>query len=210
MFFLKLKVTIIIILVVLIVCTSLLNVIGLICPFGLSADSEEAPIVTVRKNDLLCTKISQIVSDDENIYVLFGQYGVVQAYTLDGRYRYSIAVYDHLNGRTEIAVWNRSLLICDKIGNVYVFDDGEITQFLDYKESRLLQREVPFGAWDPEYAVHWGSVWYEPYGKEGSCMIHRPAWLAFYQNDAGALIQIMLIIMIGIVLSFPQPGKKQK
>jgi hypothetical protein len=188
----------------LIVGLFVLNVFSMICPPSLVAYGEGTPVVTVRENDFLCTGISQVLSDDENLYVLFGEYGVVQVYTLDGTYRYTISVYNHANGRTEIAVLKNRLYIEDKKSNLYVFENGSLVQYLDRTESYETRRSLPFGAWDPDYAVKAGSVWYAPEGVPTRCVVERPAWLGLYQNDGITLLSFLLVAMSGGLLLLPK------
>ena len=191
----------------LIVGLFVLNVFSMICPPSLVAYGEGTPVITVRENDFLCTGISQVVSDDENLYVLFGQYGVVQVYTLDGTYRYNISVYNHANGRTEIAVLKNRLYIEDKASNLYVFENGSLVQYLDRSESYETRRFLPLGAWDQDYMVRAGSVWYAPDGVESHCVVQRPVWLGLYQNGRITTLLFLLVAMSGGLLMIPNRKK---
>ena len=188
----------------LIVGLFVLNVFSMICPPSLVAYGEGTPVVTVRENDFLCTGISQVLSDDENLYVLFGEYGVVQVYALDGTYRYTISVYNHANGRTEIAVLKNRLYIEDKKSNLYVFENGSLIQYLDRTESYETRRSLPLGAWDKDYAVKAGSVWYAPDGVESHCVVQRPVWLGLYQNDGITMLLFLLVALSGGLLLLPK------
>ena len=185
----------------------LLNVISSFCPLELIAKSIEMPITLVRNNDFLCTNISQIVADENHVYVLFGNYSVLQVYTLNGDYEYSVSVYNHMKGITSIATHNNSLYICDKIDNVYVFSNGELSEFIDRTQSLSIRRKLPFGASSSEYRVHLASVWYAPGGELSKCVIQRPAWLAIFQNNLLFILQFTLIVFAGAILLF---FRKQK
>ena len=191
----------------LIVGLFVLNVFSMICPPSLVSYGEGTPVVTVRENDFLCTGISQVLSDDENLYVLFGEYGVVQVYTLDGAYRYTISVYNHTNGRTEIAVLKNRLYIEDKKSNLYVFENGSLVQYLDRSESYDTRRFLPFGAWDQDYMVKAGSVWYAPDGVESHCVVQRPVWLGLYQNGRITMLLFLLVALSGGLLMIPNRKK---
>ena len=192
----------------LIVGLFVLNVFSMICPPSLVAYGEGTPVVTVRENDFLCTGISQVLSDDENLYVLFGEYGVVQVYTLDGAYRYTISVYNHANGRTEIAVLKNRLYIEDKKSNLYVFENGSLVQYLDRTESYETRRSLPLGAWDQDYMVRAGSVWYAPDGVESHCVVQRPVWLGLYQNGRITTLLFLLVSLSGGLLMIPNRKKE--
>ena len=184
-----------------------LNIVSLICPAELVAKSTEAPVLIVRDNDFLCTGISQIVSDDENIYVLYGKYSVVQVYTHDGEYCYSISVYNHTNGRTEIATHQNCLYICDKINNVYIFNNGKMKQYIDRHESHSIRSQISFGVWDSAYTVRSGSVWHSPDGVLLQRVIQRPVWLLVYQNDMLSLLMLILVALAGAILFLHQSPK---
>ena len=184
-----------------------LNVFGMICPPSLVAYGEGTPVVTVRETDFLCTGISQVLSDDENLYVLFGEYGVVQVYTLDGAYRYTISVYNHANGRTEIAVLKNRLYIEDKKSNLYVLDGGVLTEYQDSSESYEFRQRLPFGKWDSDYIVKSGSVWYAPGGVPSHCVVQRPVWLGLYQNDGITMLLFLLVALSGGLLMIPNRKK---
>lgn len=204
MSFSKFRFFTLLVLLLLIGALFVVNICGMICPPSLMAGTEGIPVITVRDSDFLCTGISQIVSDDSNLYVLYGQYGVVQVYSLDGAYRYTISICDHANGRTEIAVLRNRLYICDKVSNLYIFEDGVLTEYLDRTESYEARRNLPLGAWDSDYAVKAGSVWYAPGGVPSHCVVQRPAWLGLYQNDGITMLMFLLVALSGALLMFPK------
>ena len=203
MSFTKFRLFALLVLLLLIGALFVVNICGMICPPTLMAGTEGIPVIAVRDSDFLCTGISQIVSDDSNLYVLYGRYGVVQVYSLDGVYRYTISVCDHANGRTEIAVLRNRLYICDKVSNLYIFEDGALSEYLDRTESYETRRNLPLGAWDSDYAVKEGSVWYAPGGVPYQCVVQRPGWLGLYQNDGITVLLLLLVAMSGALFVFP-------
>lgn len=204
----KVKITVVLTLLALIALIFFLGIIGNICPPELIAAAEGTPLILVRDDDLLLTSISQIVSDGNNIYILYGTYSVVQVYGMDGSYQYSLSVYNHTNGRTEIAVKNNRFYVCDKVSNIYSFENGSFIEFIDRKESADLRKKLPFGASNAEYDVRSGSVWYTPDHEDAYCLIQRPAWLNLYQHDLNLFI-FFLIIMIHVILVFPSKATKK-
>lgn len=203
----RIRVVVLIIVCFLASATFLINILGGICPAELVCGSVEEPIVIIRDHDLLCTGISQIVSDENNIYVLYGNYSVVQVYTRDGRYRYSISVCNHVNGRTQIAAYESSLYVCDKIDNVFIFRDGAFVELVEKSASAEIIDQVPFGVSDSNYVVHSGSVWYAPKGAQPHCVIKRPAWLSVYQNNLLTTVLFILIILGGVLIKMPHLSK---
>lgn len=204
MSFTKFRFFTLLVLLLLIGALFVVNICGMICPPSLMAGTEGIPVITVRDSDFLCTGISQIVSDDSNLYVLYGQYGVVQVYSLDGAYRYTISICDHANGRTEIAVLRNRLYICDKVSNLYIFEDGVLTEYLDRTESYEARRSLPLGVWDLDYCVKAGSIWYAPDGVSSHCVVQRPAWLGLYQNDGITMLMFLLVAVSGGLLLIPK------
>lgn len=187
-------------------CTLILMVLGMIPPAKLVAPSVEQPVVAEHSN-ILIAGISQVVSDDENLYVLFGKYSIVGVYTHSGEYLYSIGVYNHTNGRTEIAAQDGYLYICDKVHNVYTFREGKLASFTDRVESLTLRQQLPFGSSDADYDTHTGSIWYAPDGERLQCVIERPGWLCIYQNDFLHVFLIFLFAVVGHLTFMPSLRK---
>lgn len=204
----KIKTIILLTIISLICILFILDLIGNICPFTLMAKSVDTPIIVARKNDLLFTKVSQIVSDDNRIYVLFGTYSVVQVYTHEGEYLYTISVYNHLNGRTEIAAHNNYLYIRDKIGNVYVFSSDCFVERIDRTEQANLPTMLSFGISDSAYSVRLGSIWESETIDSAKCVIQRPIILSIYQNNTIFLMKLILVMIAGFVLFIP-PARKR-
>ena len=206
---LRFKMILFLVIIGLLCATFAFSVLGLICPAELIAGSEGSPLCVVRDNDFLCTGISQIVTDENYIYVLFGTYSVVQAYTHEGEYCYSVSVYNYPNGRTMIAAYQNELYICDKKSNIYIFEDGKFKQFVDRKDSAGIRSQLSFWDWAPDYSVHLGSVWYAPDGEPVHSVIQRPRWLSLYQKDP-AIRMFPLMVLAVVVLNFPHKTKHNK
>jgi len=203
----KWKIRLIFLCLILIGCSFILDAVALIRPAGLAARAEGSPIVVKRKNDLLCTGISQIVADEDRIYILFGHYRVVQAYTTEGQYLYSVSVYNHSNGRTRIAAKDGCLYIQDKHENIYVFSDGEFLEYIDNPASDALGNKLKFGTSSSEYTLKRSSVWRVA---DDTCVLPRPDWLVIYQGNLNWLVKALLMITVGFILYFPVPKKKQE
>ena len=203
MSFAKTKITLFLATLVLCGAVFVLNIIGLIPPLNLIASAVGQPKIVVRDSDLMCTSIAQVVSDDSSIYVLFGQYSIVQVYSKEGEYQYTISVYNHLNGETEIATLNGSLYVLDKVGNVYIFRDGSLSEFIDSTASLNVKQTIPFGKSDSNYLVQLGSIWFASATGEAYCAIQRPFWLSIYQGSTLWLCMLFLIILSWVILTFP-------
>ena len=79
----------------------------------------------------------------------------------------------------------------------------------------VFEHEIPegtklyFGRSTPNYSMKAGSVWYTD-GERSHCVVERPLWQAFYQNDILDLMLLFLLILIGFVLHFPYPMKSKQ
>lgn len=203
----KLKIGLVLLCILLIGCSFLLDAVAMIRPAELAAPTEGVPTVVKRKNDLLCTGISQIVADEDRIYVLFGTYSVVQAYTAEGEYLYSVSVYNHSNGGTQIAAKDGCLYIRDKRHNLYILSDGKLIEYLEDREADSAGKNLKFGASDSGYTMKKGSVWRIA---DDTCVLQRPDWLVIYQGSLNWLVKAFLMITVGFLLNFPIPKKKQE
>ena len=179
------------------------ELIGNICPASLMSNAPGKPLIITRKNDLLFTGISQIVSDENRIYVLFGTYSVVQVYTHEGEYLFTISVYNHVNGRTELATYDNQLYIRDKVGNVYVFNDNRFVGYVPREEAEEYSARLPYGTSDTAYNVRRGSICKTEECGTSVVVIQRPFILSIYQNNALFIIRFLLFVIIGFILSLP-------
>lgn len=203
----KIKLTLILLCTLLIGCSSLLDIIGMLRPAELAAPAEGTPTIVTRKNELLTTGISQVVADEDQIYVLFGTYGVVQAYTPEGDYLYSVSVYNHRNGRTEIMAKDGCLYIRDKHHNVYIFSEGKFLEFIDSNDTNDIHQSRKFGVSDSNYTLKGSSIWRV---SDDTCVLKRPGWLVIYQGNLNWLVKFFLMITVGFILYFPNSKKKQE
>lgn len=201
----KVKITLILLCAFLIGCSFLFDTISMIRPAELSAHAEGTPTIVTRKHELLCTGISQIVADEDHIYVLFGTYGVVQAYTPEGDYQYSVSVYNHSNGRTNIMAKDGCLYIRDKHHNVYIISDGKFLEFIDNHDANTIKNSRKFGVSDSDYILKGSSVWRV---SDDACVVKRPDWLVIYQSNLSWLVKFFLMITVGFILYFPIQKKK--
>ena len=96
------------------------------------------------------------------------------------------------------------LYIEDKKSNLYIFENGSLIQYLDRSESYETRRFLPFGAWDQDYMVKAGSVWYAPDGVESHCVVQRPGWLGLYQNGRITMLMFLLVAVSGGLLLIPK------
>lgn len=202
----KIRILLLLAILALVGLITIVDLVSGAAPWGLRADREGVPVVEVRSGDSLSADITQVVADGENLYVANGRRSVVHVYTLQGEYRYSISVYDHNNGRTQIAAHDGRLYICDKRGNVYSFSDGELIEYIE--DSDEIRQQFNWGYSDPDYQLKRGSLWFRPGQEDGFCVIHSPLWQVLCRSDVSWAIRFVLMMLAGWILYLPGFRKK--
>lgn len=171
--------------------------LGRVKPLELWGSKLGAPVIVRRASDAVCADIRQIASDSKALYLLYGQYGVVQAYDLDGTYRYSISLYSHSNGAFRIAAEEGTLYVLDKESNLYCFRDGSFSGFVEKEEAKALASQISFDGRSGNHQIRGSSVWETASGKP---VVKRPLWLVIYQNGIVTLISLALCLLLGITV----------
>ena len=154
---------------------------GRICPKELRVKEIGKPIITheaVRHNYL---GINQIVSTQDEIYIMYSNYGVISVYKNTGTYMYSISVYSHKNGRVRISVFDDLLYVQDKAGNIYRFQGDTLLDFLPRDQAKNLVKNINFDAESKEYFLKGASIHRQTGDSTSECVISRPFWLIFTQ-----------------------------
>ena len=205
----KAKLVVLLALSLLVGCTFILKLIGNLGQRKLNAREVGSPIVSTQDCGFISSSITQILTDEANIYLVYGYRSIVQVYSLDGTYQYTLAVYNHNNGRTEIGVNDDILYIRDKINNIYLFSEEKCIGFWNRSDLQGLPGDLYFGINTPNYSVKGGSIWYGSDDTDSYCVIHRSGLLALYQDNVIDLLLLFLVIMIGIVLRFPFLPKRE-
>ena len=204
----RIRIALLLVILALVGIITIVDLVSGINPWGLKADMEGSPVVEARSSDFLSADITQVVTDEENLYVVNGRRSVVQVYTLEGEYRYSISVYNHNNGRMQIAVHDGRVYICDKRENIYVFIDRELIKYIEDEDSDEIRQQFNWWYSDPSYQLKQGSLWFQPEQEDGFCVIHRPMWHVLCQSDVSWAIRFFLMIIAGWILYVPAFGKK--
>jgi len=100
-----------------------LKIAGGLSAVGMRAGEVGIPHVWTKENEKIHSSITQVLETEDALYLVYGYQSIIQAYSLDGAYLYSVCVYNYNNGRTEIA-YSKSkdvLYISDKRHNIYTF-----------------------------------------------------------------------------------------
>lgn len=176
-----------------------------------TANTVGTPLVSDQEAAVVNASVTQVLETKDTLYLVYGYKSIVEAYSLDGAYLYTISVCNHLSGLTEIA-YSKSkdvLYISDKRRNMYTFSGKEYLAFIDESRSWDLYTKLYFGRSTPNYSMKAGSVWYTD-GGSSRCVVERPLWQAFYQNDILDLMLLFLLILMGAVLRFPYPKNQNE
>lgn len=172
------------------------------------ADTVGTPLVSDQEAAVVNASVTQVLETEDTLYLVYGYKSVVEAYSLDGAYLYTISVCNHLNGRTEIA-YSKSedvLYISDKHRNLYAFSGKDYLAFTDGSQSWDLYSKLKFGRSSPDYSVKAGAVWYTN-GEKSRCVVQKPVWQAIYQSNVLDLLLFFLLILTGYVIHFPYRTK---
>lgn len=146
--------------------------------------------------------IEQVVSDGQRVYVLFtSRNGVLQVYDYSGTYLYSVRLYAHSNGAFAMAVEGNTLYIQDYHGDIYVFKNGEFTEFLKDDAADAIRDRIPYSNFEKNtegYEIRKGSVWRID-GESQTCIVNRPAQTGIYQNNVDKLVTVFVLAGFALV-----------
>lgn len=186
-----------------------IRLVGGLSGSGMKADTAGLPLVWNQENAVINSSITQVLETKDTLFLVYGYKSIVQAYSLEGTYLYTVSVYNYNNGRTEI-VYNKNediLYISDKRHNVYAFSGEDFLAYIDESDAWDLYTKMYFGRSTPNYSVKAGSVWYTD-GENALCVVERSVWQALYQSNVLDLMLLFLLILTGFVLRFPYPKKQ--
>ena len=203
------KLIILLVLLALILGVFVIKLAGGLNGSRMKADTVGTPLVWNQENATINSSITQVLETKDTLFLVYGYKSIVQSYSLEGTYLYTISVYDFNNGRTEIA-YNKNkdiLYISDKRHNIYAFSGEEFLAYIDDSDAWDLYTKMYFGRSTWNYSVKAGSVWYTD-GENSRCVVERPVWQTLYQSNTLDLILLFLLILTGFVLYFPYPPKK--
>ena len=186
-----------VLLILLAICYSI-NGIGSLIPRYLKKVEIGKPLIT-EEEKIIRSAITQIVSDEGSIYILYGRYGVVQEFDINGTYKCAYAVYCHPNGRISIAINNGKLFVRDKVDNIYVFSEGILLDFVSSDQAGPIINTVDFGEYSDAFEVRFGSICYRTVDHDPYCVISRPAWLMVYQENILVYAQFLMVLLLCII-----------
>ena len=141
-----------------------------------------------------------VVEAGEYLYVLLSPaQGIVQVYDLSGTYRQTLFFDCHNNGCFSLAASGETAYVRDKVGNVYVLNNGEFDRFLKKSDLSELPKGLDFHATSSSegYEIRKNTVWRITVEGE-ECIIPAPtvSIRTIIRN-----VWLGCITLIGIVLS---------
>lgn len=186
----------------------ILKIVGGLSQKLVTANTVGTPLVLDQENNLINSSITQVLETKGAIFLVYGYKSIVQAYSLEGTYLYTLLVYNYINGRTEIAFSESEdvLYISDKRHNMYAFSGEDFLEYVDGSSSWDIYTKLNFGRSSPNYTIRSGSVWYSN-GEGARCVVQRPIWHSLFQNNALDFLLLFLLILIGVILRFPYTAK---
>lgn len=140
--------------------------------------------------------IDQIVDDDSHLYLLDAHEGVLRVFDLDGNYLHTRMFYDYANGAFKLAVKDRCLYVSDPHSNVYVFVEGEFSQFVERENAKNILGNIDFEKSSTKYVIKTASVW-EVCETGDICVIERPLYSVLWQRRN----RIAIIVGLGFVFA---------
>ncbi len=171
---------------------------------------EGAPIC-ITKNRLYLSPLTDFCVDDQYIYVLLGDKGIIKVYSLDGDYVRTFAVRTH-KGSSSLRKEKDSerIFYIDENLNYYVFTDGEWVDYLPYQhdyakyvddlEHRFVEKEEQRRSDQYVYYRKLASIIREDKDGIQFVVVHRPFYMVYFQGLI-PFITIMSLIFICFFLN---------
>lgn len=144
--------------------------------------------------------VDQIVDDEKYLYVLLGDHdGVVQIFDHDGKHIITAKFYKHMNGAFRIAAQDGFFYVRDYQFNIYVFQDGRFSFFLEKNEANDIIENVDFNQNSANYDEHSGSIWRVADNVE---VVTRPIKSQFINTNTLFYLSIILVLAIGCIKKY--------
>ena len=150
-----------------------------------------------------CSDLSDYGIEGNSLYLLWGDIGVLEVYSLDGKYQKSFAFETIKNGEDRLEISEGELWLKTKNHRVYCFHDGH---YLEEKDYNAFQNAKETGLFEEnrEYTIHNGSK-YERFfdsirrvDTDGS--IHPIVKLSLFSSiihsTASSIIHVLVIALL--------------
>ncbi len=147
--------------------------------------------------------IKMIVDDGTYMYVLTDADGYVLVYDLNGEYRHTLSFLKHMNGAFRLAQRDNRVYVCDVKNNLYVFEQGEFTDFILNEKGDELRKSLDFYAFSQRYELRGPSVWRIDTDPD-MCVIERSPSSFIYQSNILGYVAVaaFFVLFIGIAVSY--------
>lgn len=166
-------------------------------PRELLPSRPDKPCVIRQESYCMPKIVTQVLHDDNNIYLMYGNIGVVQVFDLNGSYEYSIGIYKPRKHSSWLAIQDGYLYIQVNAGNLYAFQNGELQYYLSWDEAKELSESIDFADNSEIYDVRFNSIW-RLEGVDSFPIVIRPFWMGFFQISQ----KLALVLWTAAVISF--------
>ena len=76
--------------------------------------------------------VTSFIVDNETIYIFFDETALINVYDTAGSFEYGIQLSAFPNGKGDIATLDGKLFVMSRRGNIFVFQDGQMVESIDY------------------------------------------------------------------------------
>ena len=144
-----------------------------------------------------------------NLYVLFGNQGVLKIYDSDGAYRKSFAFYK-TKGESALHIEGEYVYLFDQSRNYNVFSSGEWVDFAEHgdygaylqKLDTFISAEEQRKENEDQYYIRLASIYRQREGRDPVPVVKRPVVFAFFQGKTPFLVipfwMIILFVLEGV------------
>lgn len=164
----------------------------------LPAKTRGVPVKIEEYVDFSAYRIEKILDDGKRMYVLINDHeGYIQVFDLEGIYQYTLSFYNSGKGALTMAMEANNLYVIDRENNVYIFQDGDFVEFVEYNNANRQLQQLNRNDFSKRYEIRLGSVWRID-GQEAICVIQRSfkSFIYQYYIDQLFLPVIVLILII--------------
>ncbi len=151
------------------------------------------------------TQLTDFCIKGNDLYVLYGDKGILKIYDSNGKYKESYAFYK-AKGESSLRVDDEYVYLIDQMHNLYVFSSNECVDFVKYSDyDTYLQKETTFKSQEEQktdaarYYVKWASIYKEQPDGRSVCIIHRPICMVFFQ---GIVPFVLILLWIAVLFAF--------
>ena len=153
------------------------------------------PLIYVEEPPEKQSGVGQILEYENCLYLLDDTAGTISVYDRKGSYLKTIAFHvSSINGAFKMAGNGNRLYVIDRSSNVYVFENGNFTEFVTRKNASDIRRQYDFETTSNDYIARFGAVWHKKENRT-ACLIQNAYTFVNYGDF------ILLLSMVPVVVS---------